>query len=216
MRFAAGGLADHGDHGRKGENVVESLTSSPSTPISTRKRSRTLQALRSCKDGTVTPANSSSSISDGAAALGAGPGIGIRGFGAERGLAAGSRSIHAHATHAQEPNWFTTAPVFGSIAKSCSTRSVGQTGDVDLYEINEAFAVVSHGGHAQISTSPHEQGSTCTAARCALGHPVGASGARIIVTLLNALRANTTCAKRGVASLCIGGGEATAVAVETV
>jgi acetyl-CoA C-acetyltransferase len=116
--------------------------------------------------------------------------------------------IVGHATHAQEPALFTTAPV-GAIEKLLD--KIGwQHDDVDLYEINEAFAVVTLAAIRDLSL-PQEKVNVHGGA-CALGHPIGASGARIIVTLLNALE--TRNLKRGVASLCIGGGEATALAVE--
>jgi acetyl-CoA C-acetyltransferase len=154
------------------------------------------------KDGTVTAANSSS-ISDGAAAL-----VLMRQSTArEHGLAP-LAVIHGHATHAQEPAWFTTAPV-GAIQKLLA--KVGwQVGDVDLWEINEAFAVVAMAAMRELSL-PHERVNVHGGA-CAMGHPIGATGSRIIVTLLGALRQRA--AKRGVASLCIGGGEATAMAIE--
>ena len=152
--------------------------------------------------GTVTPANSSS-ISDGAAAL-----VLMRASEAERrGLTPRARIV-AHSTHAQEPAWFTTAPV-GAIAKLL--EKAGWSGkDVDFWEVNEAFAVVTMAAMREHDI-PHDIINVYGGA-CALGHPVGASGARIILTLMNALERND--AKRGVASLCIGGGEATAVAVE--
>ena len=154
------------------------------------------------KDGTVTAANSSS-ISDGAAALV----LMTRSTAEKRGwkpLAA----ILGHATHAQEPGLFTTAPV-GAIAKLY--RSVGwTTRDVDLFEINEAFAVVTMAAMKEHAI-PHERVNVHGGA-CALGHPIGASGARILVTLIGALRKHGK--RRGVASLCIGGGEATAMAIE--
>jgi len=154
--------------------------------------------------GTVTAANSSS-ISDGAAAL-----VLMRESEAEsRGLRPLAR-ILGHATHAQEPAWFTTAPV-GAIEKLLQ-RVGWKKDDVDLYEINEAFAVVTLAAMRDLSL-PHEKVNVHGGA-CALGHPIGASGARIIVTLLNALEAHGL--KRGVASLCIGGGEATAMAVERI
>jgi acetyl-CoA C-acetyltransferase len=156
------------------------------------------------KDGTVTAANSSS-ISDGAAAL-----VLMRKSEAQRrGLAPIARIV-GHTTHAQEPGWFTTAPV-GAIRKLYD-----QTGwkaqDVDLYEINEAFAVVAMAAMKEHSL-PHDKVNVHGGA-CALGHPIGASGARILVTLLGALKQYGL--KRGVASLCIGGGEATAMAVEII
>jgi acetyl-CoA C-acetyltransferase len=156
------------------------------------------------KDGTVTAANSSS-ISDGAAAL-----VLMRHSTALERRLTPLAVIHGHATHAQEPAWFTTAPV-GAIQKLLA--KVGwQVGDVDLWEINEAFAVVTMAAMRELSL-PHERVNVHGGA-CALGHPIGATGARIIVTLLGALRQRG--AKRGVASLCIGGGEATALAVELV
>ena len=154
------------------------------------------------KDGTVTAANSSS-ISDGAAAL-----VLMRRSTAEaRGLAP-LATIVGHATHAQEPGLFTTAPV-GAIRKLFE-KTGWKAGDVDLYEINEAFAVVAMAAMKEHGL-PHEKVNIHGGA-CALGHPIGASGARIVVTLLGALR--KAGGKRGVASLCIGGGEATAMAVE--
>jgi acetyl-CoA C-acetyltransferase len=154
------------------------------------------------KDGTVTAANSSS-ISDGAAAL-------ILTSAEEakkRGLKPIARIV-AQASNAQEPKWFTTAPV-GAIEKVL--KEAGWTkDDVDLFEINEAFAVVAMIAMRDLGL-PHDKVNVNGGA-CALGHPIGASGARIIVTLLAALEKRGL--KRGVAALCIGGGEATAVAVE--
>jgi acetyl-CoA C-acetyltransferase len=154
------------------------------------------------KDGTVTAANSSS-ISDGAAAL-----VLMRSSVAQkRGLTALARIV-GHATHAQEPGWFTTAPV-GAIRKLFDIT--GWSADsVDLYEINEAFAVVTLAAMRE-HRLPHERVNVHGGA-CALGHPIGASGARILVTLIGALRHHGL--RRGVAALCIGGGEATAMAVE--
>jgi acetyl-CoA C-acetyltransferase len=152
--------------------------------------------------GTVTAANSSS-ISDGAAAL-----VLMRRSEAERRGVASLATIVGHATHAQEPGWFTTAPV-GAIRKLLE-RSGWSAGDVDLYEVNEAFAVVTMAAMREFDL-PHDKVNVHGGA-CALGHPIGASGARILVTLLGALRARGL--KRGVASLCIGGGEATAMAIE--
>ena len=154
------------------------------------------------KDGTVTAANSSS-ISDGAAALV----IAGADTAARLGLSVEAK-ILGHATHAQAPDWFTTAPI-GAINKLLD--KLGWTaGDADLYEINEAFAVVTMAAMRDIGIG-HDRVNIHGGA-CALGHPVGASGARIIVTLINALKA--TGGRRGIASLCIGGGEATALAVE--
>jgi acetyl-CoA C-acetyltransferase len=152
--------------------------------------------------GTVTAANASS-ISDGAAAL-----VLMRRSTAEaRGLAP-LAVVVGHATHAQEPGWFTTAPV-GAIRKLFE-RTGWNARDVDLWEINEAFAVVTMAA-MQEHGLPHDRVNVHGGA-CALGHPIGASGARILVTLLGALRKYGL--RRGVASLCIGGGEATAMAVE--
>ncbi len=154
------------------------------------------------KDGTVTAANSSS-ISDGAAAL-----VLMRRSTAEKRGLTPLAVILAHSTHAQEPGLFTTAPV-GAIAKVLA--KTGWTArDVDLFEINEAFAVVTMAAMKEHAL-PHDKVNVHGGA-CALGHPIGASGARIIVTLLGALRKQG--GRRGVASLCIGGGEATAMAVE--
>jgi acetyl-CoA C-acetyltransferase len=154
------------------------------------------------KDGTVTAANSSS-ISDGAAAL-----VLMRRSTAEKRGLAPLAVILAHSTHAQEPGLFTTAPV-GAIAKVLA-KTGWAARDVDLYEINEAFAVVTMAAMKEHAL-PHDKVNVHGGA-CALGHPIGASGARILVTLLGALRKQG--GRRGVASLCIGGGEATAMAVE--
>ncbi len=154
------------------------------------------------KDGTVTAANSSS-ISDGAAAL-----VMMRRSTAERHGLATLALIHGHSTHAQAPALFTTAPV-GAIKKLYDATGWSDR-DVDLYEINEAFAVVTMAAMQEHKLS-HAKVNVHGGA-CALGHPIGASGARIIVTLIGALR--KTGGKRGIASLCIGGGEATAMAIE--
>ncbi len=154
------------------------------------------------KDGTVTAANSSS-ISDGAAAL-----VMMRRSMSEKLGLKPLAIIAGHSTHAHEPGWFTTAPV-GAIQKLFART--GWTADkVDLYEINEAFAVVTMAAMREHKL-PHEKVNIHGGA-CALGHPIGASGARILVTLIGALRKQGL--KRGVASLCIGGGEATAMAIE--
>jgi len=156
------------------------------------------------KDGTVTAANSSS-ISDGAAAL-----VLMRRSTAEQRGLAPLATVVGHATHAQEPGWFTTAPV-GAMQKLF--ERTGWTADkVDLFEVNEAFAVVAMAAMQELNL-PHEKLNVHGGA-CALGHPIGASGARILVTLIGALRKYG--GKRGVASLCIGGGEATAMALELV
>ncbi|HEX2531551.1 MAG TPA: acetyl-CoA C-acetyltransferase [Burkholderiaceae bacterium] len=156
------------------------------------------------KDGTITAA-SSSSINDGAAAL-----VLMRESTAKKLGCKPIAKIVGHARHSQEPNWFTTAPV-GSIDKLC--KKTGWTvADVDLFEINEAFAVVPMAAMKEHNI-PHSKVNIHGGA-CALGHPIGASGARIIVTLIGALK--KTGGKRGIASLCIGGGEATAMAIEMV
>jgi acetyl-CoA C-acetyltransferase len=156
------------------------------------------------KDGTVTAANSSS-ISDGAAALV----VAREDVADKHGLKPIARLI-AQASHAAEPRWFTTAPV-GAIGKVLE-MSGWRKEDVDLFEINEAFACVAMIAMRDLGL-PHEKVNVNGGA-CALGHPIGASGARIVVTLLNALERRDL--KRGVAALCIGGGEATAVAVERI
>ena len=154
------------------------------------------------KDGTVTAANSSS-ISDGAAAL-----VLARGDAVGRhGLKPIARIV-AQASNAAEPRWFTTAPV--KAIERALERAKWKKSDVDLYEINEAFAVVAMIALRDLSLA-HDVVNVNGGA-CALGHPIGASGARIVVTLINALQRRGL--KRGVASLCIGGGEATALAVE--
>jgi len=156
------------------------------------------------RDGTITAA-SSSKISDGAAAL-----VLMRSGEAEsRGRVPLARIV-AHATHSQEPEWFTTAPV-GAIS-SVLDKAGWQAADVDLFEINEAFAAVTMAAMKELNL-PHEKVNVNGGA-CALGHPIGASGARILVTLIHALKHRG--GRRGVASLCIGGGEATAIAVELV
>src|SRR3954466_6243605 len=154
------------------------------------------------KDGTVTAANSSS-ISDGAAAL-----VMMRRSTAERRGLAPLAVVIGQSTHAQEPGLFTTAPV-GAIAKLFQ-RTGWNAKDVDLFEINEAFAVVTMAAMKEHGL-PHDKVNVHGGA-CALGHPIGASGARILVTLIGALRKYGK--RRGVASLCIGGGEATAMALE--
>ena len=186
--------------GRKGEVVVdhdEQPAKAAPEKIPTLK-----PAFR--KDGTVTAANASS-ISDGAAAL-----VLMRRSTAERRGLAPLALVLGHATHAQAPNLFTTAPV-GAIDKLL--KKVGWSAkDVDLWEINEAFAVVTMAAmreHGLVHERVNVHGGAC-----ALGHPIGASGARIVVTLLGALRRHGK--RRGVAALCIGGGEATAMAVELV
>lgn len=156
------------------------------------------------KDGTVTAA-SSSSISDGAAAT-----VLLSADEAgRRGLQPLARIV-AHATHSQEPEWFTTAPI-GAI-RNVLGKAGWSVSDVDLFEINEAFAVVAMAPIRELGI-PHAR-INVNGGACALGHPIGASGARLVVTLVNALRKHG--GKRGVASLCIGGGEATALAIELI
>jgi acetyl-CoA C-acetyltransferase len=154
------------------------------------------------KDGTITAA-SSSSINDGAAAL-----VMMRESTAVRLGAKPLARLVGHATHAQEPEWFTTAPV-GATQKLLA-KTGWKVSDVDLWEVNEAFAVVPMALMEELKV-PHEIVNVNGGA-CALGHPIGASGARIMVTLLHALKARG--GKRGIATLCIGGGEGTAVALE--
>ena len=156
------------------------------------------------KDGTITAA-SSSSINDGAAAL-----VLMRQSTAERLGCQPLARIASHATHAQEPEWFATAPL-GATQKALA-KAGWAVEDVDLWEINEAFAVVPMALMHDLNL-PHDKVNVNGGA-CALGHPIGASGARILVTLLHALKARGL--KKGLATLCIGGGEATAMAVELV
>ena len=156
------------------------------------------------KDGTITAA-SSSSINDGAAAM-----VLMRASTAQRLGCKPLARIVGHATHAQAPEWFSTAPV-GATEKLL--KKIGwQVGDVDLWEINEAFAVVPMALMADLKIA-HDKVNVNGGA-CALGHPIGASGARILVTLVHALKARGL--QRGLATLCIGGGEATAMAIELI
>jgi acetyl-CoA C-acetyltransferase len=154
------------------------------------------------KDGTITAA-SSSSINDGAAAM-----VLMKESSAKRYGSKPVARIVAHAMHSQEPEWFTTAPV-GAVQKLLA-KTGWKVGDVDLWEVNEAFAVVPMALMKELGVS-HEI-LNVNGGACALGHPIGASGARIMVTLINALKARG--GKRGIATLCIGGGEGTAVALE--
>ncbi len=156
------------------------------------------------KDGTVTAA-SSSSINDGAAAL-----VMMKAStAAELGCTPLARIV-AHATHAQEPEWFATAPVGAS--RKLLAKADWAIGDVDLWEVNEAFAVVPMALMKEMGVA-HDKVNVNGGA-CALGHPIGASGARIMITLIYALKARGL--QKGVATLCIGGGEATAVALELI
>jgi acetyl-CoA C-acetyltransferase len=153
-------------------------------------------------DGTVTAANASS-ISDGAAAL-----VLMKRSEAQKRRLPILGTVVGHTTHAQDPAWFTTAPV-GALQK-LSEKTGWALKDVDLFEINEAFAVVPMAAMAELGLAREKV--NIHGGACALGHPIGASGARILVTLLAALRKHHL--KRGMATLCIGGGEAVAVAVE--
>ena len=186
--------------GRKGETVV----ARDETPGTCDVSKITTMKPAFSKDGTVTAA-SSSSISDGAAALV----VMNAQTAAARGLKPLARIV-AYASHAQEPEWFTLAPV-GAIRKVL-TQLNWKPHDADLYEINEAFAVVTMAAMRDIDID-HARVNVNGGA-CALGHPIGATGARILTTLLHALRRRG--GKRGIGSLCIGGGEAVAVAVEMV
>jgi acetyl-CoA C-acetyltransferase len=156
------------------------------------------------KDGTITAA-SSSSINDGAAAL-----VLMRQSTAQKLGCKPLARIVSHATHAQAPEWFTTAPVDAS--RKALAKAGWSVQDVDLWEVNEAFAVVPMALMNELGVA-HDI-LNVNGGACALGHPIGASGARIMVTLLYALQARGK--KRGLATLCIGGGEATAVALELV
>ena len=186
--------------GRKGDVVIDSDEQPGRCDIA--KIGTLKPAFK--KDGTITAA-SSSSINDGAAAT-----VMMRENDA---LARGLRPIArvlGHATHAQDPAWFTTAPA-PAIAKLL--KQIGwSVADVDLFEVNEAFAVVAMAAMHELGIA-HER-INVNGGACALGHPIGASGARIVVTLIHALAARGL--KKGVASLCIGGGEATAIAIELV
>jgi acetyl-CoA C-acetyltransferase len=156
------------------------------------------------KDGTITAA-SSSSINDGAAAM-----VLMKASTAAKLGCTPLARIVSHATHAQEPEWFATAPV-GATQKALE-KAGWTVGDVDLWEVNEAFAVVPMALMKELDV-PHDKVNVHGGA-CALGHPIGASGARIMVTLIHALKARGL--KKGLATLCIGGGEATAVALELI
>ena len=154
------------------------------------------------RDGTITPASSSANA-DGAAAL-----VLTRRSIAEREGMPVRAVVRAHATHSQEPQWFTTAPI--PAIRKLLDRAGWEARDVDLYEINEAFAVVAMAAQKELGLA--RERLNVNGGACALGHPIGATGARLIVTLLHAMEHQG--AKRGVASACIGGGEATAIAIE--
>jgi len=186
--------------GRKGDTVISQ--DEPPFKSQPEKIPTLKPAFR--KDGTVTAANSSS-ISDGAAAL-----VLMRASTAEKLGVTPLARVVGHAQHSQDPEWFTTAPV-GALTNLFQKTGWKKT-DVDLYEINEAFAVVTMAAMREHQLS-HDIVNVHGGA-CALGHPIGASGARLLVTLLGALRERG--GKRGVATLCIGGGEAVAMAIETL
>ena len=184
--------------GRKGDVIVDSDEQPGRCDISK------IQTLKPAfkKDGTITAA-ASSSINDGAAAL-----VLMDEAQAKARGAASLARIVAHATHSQAPEWFTTAPV--SAIQKVLDKAGWKVGDVDLFEVNEAFAVVAMAPIRELGID-HAKLNVHGGA-CALGHPIGASGARLIVTLIHALQRSG--GKRGVAALCIGGGEATAIAIE--
>lgn len=184
--------------GRKGEVVVDTDEQPGRCDIN---KIPTLKPAFK-KDGTITAA-SSSSINDGAAAL-----VLMTAEHAEkRGLEPLARIV-AHSTHSQAPEWFTTAPV-GAIEKVLA-KAGWEAGEVDLFEVNEAFATVAMAPMRELGIEHAKL--NVNGGACALGHPIGASGARLIVTLIHALKRRG--GKRGVAALCIGGGEATAIAIE--
>ena len=185
---------------RKGERVVD--TDEGPGKINVDKIPTLKPAFK--KDGTVTAA-ASSSINDGAAAM-----VMMRESTAKQLGCKPLARIVSHATHAQEPEWFSTAPIGAS--EKALAKAGWQVDDVDLWEINEAFAVVPMALMHDLKV-PHEKVNVNGGA-CALGHPIGASGARIMVTLIHALKARGK--KKGLATLCIGGGEATAVALELI
>ena len=185
---------------RKGERVVD--TDEGPGKINIDKIPTLKPAFK--KDGTVTAA-ASSSINDGAAAM-----VMMRESTAKKLGVKPLARIVSHATHAQEPEWFSTAPI-GATEKALE-KAGWKVDDVDLWEINEAFAVVPMALMHDLKV-PHDKVNVNGGA-CALGHPIGASGARIMVTLIHALKARGK--KKGLATLCIGGGEATALALELV
>ncbi|AMV02620.1 thiolase family protein [Xanthomonas citri] len=185
---------------RKGEVVVDSDEQPGKSDVA---KIPTLKPAFK-KDGSVTAA-SSSSISDGAAIT-----VLMSADDAQRRGVTPLARIVGHVTHAQEPEWFTTAPV--AAIQSLVSKLGWRLDDVDLFEINEAFAVVAMAPISQLGIA-HDKVNVHGGA-CALGHPIGASGARLVVTLVNALRSRG--GKRGIATLCIGGGEATAIAIELI
>jgi acetyl-CoA C-acetyltransferase len=156
------------------------------------------------RDGTITPASSSANA-DGAAAL-----ILTRRSLADRAGLPMRAIVRAHSTHSQEPQWFTTAPI--PAVRKLLAKTGWKASEVDLYEINEAFAVVAMAAQKELGLAREQL--NVNGGACALGHPIGATGARLIVTLLHALEHQD--AERGIASACIGGGEATAIAIERI
>ncbi|MEO0635639.1 MAG: acetyl-CoA C-acyltransferase [Pseudomonadota bacterium] len=193
-------IASHTISSRKGDVVVDK-DEGPRTA-----RPDKIPSLRPAfsKDGTITAANASS-INDGAAAL-----VITRQSVAEAHGARITARIAGHASHSHEPRWFTTAPV--SAMQKLMGRLGWQSGDVDLWEVNEAFAVVPMAAMRELNIG-HDK-LNVNGGACALGHPIGASGARILVTLLAAMEAQDV--QTGMAALCIGGGEGVAMAVERV
>ena len=185
---------------RKGET---SITEDEQPAKAVVEKIRTLRPAFK-KDGTVTAANASS-ISDGAAAL-----VLMDAAEAEKQGLQALAKITAQAVHAQDPDWFSTAPIFAiqKVLKKCNW----QASDVDLFEINEAFAVVTMAAINDLGLDANKV--NVNGGACALGHPIGASGARVLVTLIHALKARQL--SKGIASLCIGGGEATAMAIEII
>ena len=183
---------------RKGEHQVSTDDGPAASPVEKIPKLRPAFA----KDGSVTAANASK-ISDGAAAL-----VLSRVMEAQKAGLEPLATIVGHATHAQEPEWFTTAPV-GAMKKLMDQTGWSRV-DVDLFEINEAFAVVTMAAIRELELDSDKV--NVNGGAVALGHPIGASGTRLIVTLINALKQRGL--KRGIASLCIGGGEATAIAIE--
>ncbi|MGH1469816.1 MAG: acetyl-CoA C-acyltransferase [Cellvibrionaceae bacterium] len=191
-------IAAHTINGRKGDRVVD-IDEQPG-----KAKIDKIPQLRPAfvKEGTVTAANASS-ISDGAAAI-----VMMKLSEAEKRGLTPLAKISAHASYSHQPEWFTTAPV--GAMKKLFEKTGWKASDVDLYEINEAFAVVTMAAMKELDL-PHDKVNVHGGA-CALGHPIGASGARIVVTLLSALEKYDL--KKGVASLCIGGGEAVAMGIE--
>jgi acetyl-CoA C-acetyltransferase len=187
--------------GRKGKSVVVDDEEPFAAPLD---KMSTLKPAFQKENGTVTAANSSK-INDGAAALV----LTSAEYAAENGLKPLARIV-AQSTTAHEPEWFTTAP--GKAIESVLKRANLTVDDIDLFEVNEAFAAVALAG-MQDATIPHEK-LNVNGGAVALGHPIGASGARIIVTLMHALQERGL--KRGLAAICIGGGEAAAIIIETI